>query len=237
MVVIGIVALWIAFAATHMGLSSLRLRPLLLERLGERGFQGFYSLVALALFVSLVWVYASHKPAGPELWSLGGLPGVRAIMSLGMAVALVLAVGGLLTPSPVSMLPAKTDVKGVFRITRHPLSMGIGLFGLMHLLGTEVHAGELAFFGGFVVFSLVACRHQDQRKLAEGDAAGHPGGNRRSPDRPLPPPDALRRRLSKAQGAGRAGSRGHASRRTRAVLGNREIGQRERRGDAGRIPA
>jgi uncharacterized membrane protein len=165
MVVIGIVALWIAFAATHMGLSSLRLRPLLLERLGERGFQGFYSLVALALFVSLVWVYASHKPAGPELWSLGGLPGVRAIMSLGMAVALVLAVGGLLTPSPVSMLPAKTDVKGVFRITRHPLSMGIGLFGLMHLLGTEVHAGELAFFGGFVVFSLVACRHQDQRKL------------------------------------------------------------------------
>jgi uncharacterized membrane protein len=165
MVVAGIVALWIAFAATHMGLSSLSLRPRLLERLGERGFQGVYSLVALALFVPLVWVYASHKHAGPELWSLGDLPGVQGIVSLGMAVALVLAVAGLLTPSPAAMLPGKTEVKGVFRITRHPLFMGMGIFGLMHLLGAEVHAGELFFFGGFVVFPLVGCRHQDQRKL------------------------------------------------------------------------
>ena len=165
MVVAGIVALWIAFAATHMALSSLGLRPRLLDRLGERGFPGVYSLVALALFVSLVWVYASHKQAGPGLWSLGELPGVHALMAVGMLVALTLAVAGMLTPSPAAMLPGKTEVKGVFRITRHPLFMGIGLFGLMHLLGTEVHAGELAFFGGFVVFSLLGCRHQDQRKL------------------------------------------------------------------------
>jgi uncharacterized membrane protein len=159
MVVAGIVALWIAFAATHMGLSSLRLRPRLLERLGERGFLGIYSLVALALFVSLVWVYAGHKHAGPALWSLGELPGVWVIIYVGMAVALVLAAAGMLTPSPAAMRPGKTEVKGVFRITRHPLSMGIGLFGLMHLLGAQVHAGELAFFGGLVVFSLLACRH------------------------------------------------------------------------------
>ncbi|MBW1685312.1 MAG: hypothetical protein JRS35_09635 [Deltaproteobacteria bacterium] len=166
MVVAGIVALWIAFAATHMGLSSLRLRPRLVERLGERGFQGVYSLVALVLFVSLVRLYASHKHAGPELWSLGELPGVQAIMFVGMAVALVLAVAGILTPSPAALLPGKTEVKGVFCITRHPLFMGIGLFGLMHLLGGEIHTAELAFFGGFVVFTLLACRHQDQRKLA-----------------------------------------------------------------------
>jgi uncharacterized membrane protein len=165
MVVVAIVVLWIAFAVTHMGLSSLSLRPRLLERLGERGFQGVYSLVALALFVPLVWVYASHKHAGPEIWSLGDLPGVQGIVSLGMVVALVLAVAGLLTPSPVSMLPGKTEVKGIFRITRHPLFMGMGIFGLMHLLGAEVHAGELAFFGGFVLFPLLGCRHQDQRKL------------------------------------------------------------------------
>jgi uncharacterized membrane protein len=165
MVVAAIVALWIGFAVTHMGLSSQSLRPRLIERLGERGFQGVYSLVALALFVPLVGVYASHRHAGPELWSLGPLPGVQAIMSVGMAVALVLAVGGLLTPSPVSLRPGKTEVKGVFRITRHPLFMGMGIFGLMHLLGAEIHAGDLAFFGGFVVFALLGCRHQDQRKL------------------------------------------------------------------------
>ncbi len=166
MVIAEIVALWIAFAATHMGLSSLRLRPRLLERLGERGFQGLYALVALGLFVSLVRVYASHRHAGPELWSLGELPGVHVIMSLGMLVALVLAVAGMLTPSPASMLPGKTEVTGVFRITRHPLTMGMGLFGLMHLLGAEIHAAGFAFFGGFVVFALLGCRHQDQRKLA-----------------------------------------------------------------------
>jgi uncharacterized membrane protein len=165
MVVAAIVSLWIAFAVTHMGLSSQSLRPRLIERLGERGFQGVYSLVALVLFVSLVWVYAGHRHAGPELWSLGDVLAVQAIASVGMVVALVLAVGGLLTPSPVSMLPSTTEVKGVFRITRHPLFMGMGLFGLMHLLGAQVHAGELAFFGGFVVFPLLGCRHQDQRKL------------------------------------------------------------------------
>ena len=165
MIVVAIVVLWIAFAVTHMGLSSPSLRPRLLERLGERGFQGVYSLVALALFVPLVWVYASHKHAGPELWSLGGLPGVQAIMSAGMLVALTLAVAGMLTPSPAAMLPGKTEVKGVFRITRHPMTMGMGLFGLMHLLGAQINAAELAFFGGFVAFSLLGCRHQDQRKL------------------------------------------------------------------------
>ena len=41
-----IAALWAAFAATHMGLSSQRLRPKLVARLGL-GFQGVYSLVAL----------------------------------------------------------------------------------------------------------------------------------------------------------------------------------------------
>ena len=59
----------------------------------------------------------------------------------------------------------KTELKGVFRITRHPMTMGMGLFGLMHLLGAQVNAAELAFFGGFVVFALLGCRHQDQRKL------------------------------------------------------------------------
>jgi uncharacterized membrane protein len=165
MVVVAIVVLWIAFAATHMGLSSRSLRPRLIQRLGERGFQGVYSLVALALFVPLVWVYAGHKQAGPALWSLGDGLAVQGVVSLGMLVALVLAMAGLLTPSPVSMLPGKTEVKGVFRITRHPLFMGMGIFGLVHLLGADVHAGELAFFGGFVVFPLVGCRHQDQRKL------------------------------------------------------------------------
>ena len=157
--------LWLAFAATHVVLSSVRLRPRLIGVLGERPYQGLYSAVALLLFVPLVWVYFANKHAGPELWYVGGAAAVRWLGMIGMGVAFVLAVGGLLRPSPASLAPGSTEIAGVLRITRHPLFMGLGLMGLMHLLMAPVHASDLAFFGGFPVFAWIGCRHQDLRKL------------------------------------------------------------------------
>ena len=161
--IIGI--LWLAFAATHMLLSSVRLRPRLISVLGERPYQGLYSAVALLLFVPLVWVYFANKHAGPELWYVGGAAAVRWLGMIGMGVAFVLAVGGLVRPSPASLAPGSTEIAGALRITRHPLFMGLGLMGLMHLLMAPMHASDLAFFGGFPVFALIGCRHQDLRKL------------------------------------------------------------------------
>jgi len=161
-----IAAFWILFAATHMGLSGQGLRPRLVARLGDRGFQGVYSLVALATFVPLVWSYYAHKHTGPYLWNLVRLPGVKWIGYGLMGAALVLVVAGLVQPSPASMRPGKPLVRGVARITRHPLFMGFGLWGVAHLLLAMVHASELAFFGGFAIFAVVGCEHQDQRKLA-----------------------------------------------------------------------
>lgn len=171
MVILGIVLLWAAFAATHMGLSSLRLRPRLVAALGAQGFQGVYSLLALATFVPLVWLYFAHQHAGPHLWYLGYLTPVRWIAYLGMALALALVAGGLITPSPASLTGGEVaEPRGVLRVTRHPLLMGLGLFGAVHLLTANVNAAELAFFAGFPVFVVLGCRHQDQRKLA-GDEA------------------------------------------------------------------
>ena len=65
-----IVALWVGFAVTHIVPTSPRLRPRLIGALGERGYQGVYSLVSFALFVPLVWVYIANRHAGPELWNL-----------------------------------------------------------------------------------------------------------------------------------------------------------------------
>ena len=67
--------------------------------------------------------------------------------------------------------PGAGEARGVQRITRHPLFMGAGLFGLLHLLVASVNAAELAFFGGFPLFAWAGCRHQDRRKLAEGGEA------------------------------------------------------------------
>jgi uncharacterized membrane protein len=164
-----IILCWLAFAVTHMGLSSIPVRTRLVAALGERAFLGIYSLVAFATFVPLVWMYFGHKHQGPLLWYFGAFPVVRWIMYAGMALALSLLVAALLRPSPAAIAPGKAEVAGAYHITRHPLFMAVGIYGLLHLLVARVNATELAFFAGFPLFAWAGCRHQDRRKLATGD--------------------------------------------------------------------
>jgi uncharacterized membrane protein len=168
--VVWIVALWLLFGGTHMALSGQRLRPGLVARLGDEGFRGIYSLLALAIFVPLVWTYYAHRHTGPYLWQLSRLPGVSWIGYAVMGAAFVLIVAGLVQPSPAALGGGRAVVRGVARVTRHPTLMGIGLWGVAHLLLATVHASELAFFGGFAIFAVVGCEHQDRRKLAESEA-------------------------------------------------------------------
>lgn len=165
MTVAGIVIFWVLFAGSHILLSSSRLRRRLVGVLGDQGFQGVYSLVALSTFVPLCWLYAGAKHSGPQLWYLGYMPAVRWIGYLGMGVALALVVAGMMKPSPASAFPGKNEVSGVHRVTRHPVFMGIGLFGLVHLLVANVSLAELCFFSGFPIFALLGNWHQDARKL------------------------------------------------------------------------
>lgn len=162
---------WLAFTATHMGLSSARLRTRLVGALGQTGFLALYSLVAFATFVPLVSSYFAHKHEGPFLWYLGALPGLRTAMIAGMMVVLALIVAALLRPSPAAIVPGKTEVAGAYHVTRHPMFMAVGLFGILHLLVARVNATELAFFAGFPLFACLGCWHQDRRKLASGDPA------------------------------------------------------------------
>jgi len=166
-----IVGLWILFAATHMALSGGRLRPRLVARLGPLGFRGLYSAVALAIFVPLVHTYYAHKHAGAYLWHLSQLPGVVWLGYGVMGAAFALVVAGLVQPSPASVRPGAMVVRGIARVTRHPVLMGFGLWGVAHLLLAKVHLAELAFFGGFPIFAVIGCEHQDARKR---EALGEP---------------------------------------------------------------
>lgn len=162
-----IVSLWLAFAVSHMLLSSLDLRPRVVDWLGEKGFMGVYSLIALATFVPMVSVYFANKHSGPLLWSIAVSPSIEIGVALVMGVAVILLVAGVMTPSPVSMSVAPDQhvaVKGIHYITRHGVFMALGLFGLVHLIPNGF-ASDIAFFSGFPIFAIVGCLHQDRRKL------------------------------------------------------------------------
>jgi uncharacterized membrane protein len=162
-----IALLWAGFTLTHVGLSSLPVRARLAARLGERAFQGVYSLVALAFFVPLVATFFAHKHDGRWLWVFTRGPALDWTLYVGMAIAFVLVVASLIRPSPAGVVPGDPTPRGVYRITRHPLVMGIALFGALHVLPNGT-TGDVAFFGGFVVFGLIGAWHQDRRKLALG---------------------------------------------------------------------
>jgi uncharacterized membrane protein len=167
---VSIVLLWIAFTATHLGLASVRVEPRLRARLGGAGFVILYSVVALALFVPLVTIYFGNRHAGPWLWVVPVGPVLRVLLYLGMTLGVILAVGSLLRPSPASLVPnAPAEARGVYRITRHPLVLGLALIWALHLV-PNASTADVAFFGGFVLFSLAGAWHQDARKLHAGDA-------------------------------------------------------------------
>ena len=164
-----IVVLLLLFAASHMLLSSRSIRASLVARLGDRTFLVVYSTVALVFFAPLVYYYFTHLHSGPLLWSVPATGATEFVLVVANVVGFVLAVAGVMTPSPASVGGAPVDEpRGVHRITRHAVFMGMGIWALAHLVSNGF-ASDVAFFGGIVLFVLVGSWHQDRRKLAGGD--------------------------------------------------------------------
>jgi len=166
-----LLVMWLAFAATHMALSSAALRPRLASAIGERPFLALYSVVAFALFVPLVWIYFEHKHEGGPLWALPPWPPLRWLLYALNGLAFTLIVAGLLRPSPTAVTAGPAErPRGVQHLTRHPVFMGIGLWGLAHLAANGF-ATDVVFFAGFPLLAVIGAWHQDRRKRA---ALGEP---------------------------------------------------------------
>ena len=132
-------------------------------------FQVVYSVVALGFFIPLLYYYFTHLHAGPLLWSVADSGAVEFVLVLANVIGFVLAVAGVMTPSPASITGTASDQPtGVHRITRHAVFMGMGIWALAHAIANG-YASDVAFFGGLVVFVLVGSWHQDRRKIAAGD--------------------------------------------------------------------
>ncbi len=167
-----IALLWLGFAASHLLLTSVRVRPRVVARIGEPMHRGIFSLIALAFSFPALALYLTNRHAGATLWTLPSSPPLDLALYAGSGLGLLLMVLGLVQRSPTMMgVGGRTRVRGALRVTRHPLVMGFALVGLFQLIlggrGTDV-----AFFGGLVAFSLVGAWHQDRRYLHD-DVPGY----------------------------------------------------------------
>lgn len=171
-----ILAWWLAFLLGHFVLSHPPVRSPLVKRLGEQGFRGLYSLVAVATFVPLVTVWWSNRHVGPELWRFHGPVAVHSAEALAL-IGFALMGAGALTAAPSSFVgdyvsqPNRYEPKGIIHVTRHPVNMGVALWALSHM-GVNGWTGDVLFFGGFAVLGLLGSFHQDWRFSRERPAYG-----------------------------------------------------------------
>jgi len=142
---------WLAFAGSHTLLSSTGVRPWLVGKLGQQGFMGLYTVIALGTFLPMANFYGSHKHEGPLVWE----DGPRSITYTLMALAVYFLLAGVLKPSGGT-------VQGITKVTRHPAFIGFILFGLAHLV-VNGYLTDIAFWGGFVLYTPFGAWHQDKR--------------------------------------------------------------------------
>ncbi len=139
------------FIGIHIFVSGTRMRDALVQRLGENGYLGLFSVLSIVGVVWLCRAY-SHNSSIIECWDMtSGFGPVGFILLL---VAFLLVGVGMTTPSPTAvaggaLLEKDGVAKGVLRITRHPALSGVCIWAFVHL----VQKGDLAsliFFGTFL---------------------------------------------------------------------------------------
>ena len=153
------------FLGTHF-LMSHPVRGPLVARLGERGFTGIYSLVALLTFGWMIWAYGPASAQAPQpLWDAGQAGWIVATILMWLGSVLFM---GSLRRNPALPRPGKTieridEPNGVYAITRHPMMWGFALWALVHAIVNPTPASlVLSFTIGFL--ALVGAAFQDDKK-------------------------------------------------------------------------
>ena len=155
----------LAFVGTHFVMSH-PMRRSLIERFGEKGFAGLYSLVALVTFGWMIWVYPSASAEAPQLlWDAG--PWGFNIATLLMWFGSVLFVGSLRRnpafPRPGKPIERIDEPNGVYAITRHPMMWGFTLWSVVHAIVKPTTA-SLILCVAIAFLALVGAAMQDKKK-------------------------------------------------------------------------
>lgn len=151
------------FVGTHFLMSHPLRRPMV-GALGERGFFGVYSLVSLVTFGWMVWATRA-VPSEPPRWDAG--PILLAIAALLMWLGCVLFAGSFKgnpsLPNPDGAAKIPSEPRGVFRITRHPMMWGFGLWAITHVIANPTPSG-LVIAEAIFVLAIFGAALQDYKK-------------------------------------------------------------------------
>jgi uncharacterized membrane protein len=155
----------VLFVVAHLGISSTPLRVVLVRALGQRGYLGLYSLLAVVTLVYLIMTFngASHAQF---LWAPSAA--LRHVAVAVMPLAFILLLGGFMVRNPTAVgqeagLATAGEGSGVLRITRHPFQWSVVLWACVHVLANG-DAASLVFFGSLGTLSLLGTFAIDAKK-------------------------------------------------------------------------
>jgi uncharacterized membrane protein len=161
------------FAGIHLGVAGTRLRDRAIAALGRAGYTAVFSLASAA---GLIWLVVAYDRA-PYLAFWGMLEWWKPVAVVLMLPAAMLVVIGLATPNPTSAGQegrVADPPQGIVRVTRHPFLTGVGLWAIVHLIGTG-DAASLVFFATWAVVAVAGTVSIDaKRRRLLGAAAWEP---------------------------------------------------------------
>ncbi|HRK62829.1 MAG TPA: NnrU family protein [Terricaulis sp.] len=168
-----------AFVLLHVGVSATGLRANLVRTMGEGLYRALFSLASFGLLGWMIWALGQVRadpfdPLNEPLWAPPDWLHWPAIVLI--ALGIVLAVAGILTPGPTLAgyekkgLAAAEPARGVLRITRHPFLWGVALWGAGHaLINGERFA--LMLFGALTFMVIFGTRSIDRKGRARDPEA------------------------------------------------------------------
>lgn len=124
-----------------------------IARLGPNGWKGVYSVVSIVGFVLLVWGYGVARQAPVPLWTPS--MGLRHLASLLTVVSFVLLAAAYV---PRNAIKARLH---------HPMTLGVKVWALSHLVANHTLA-DVLLFGGFLVWAVLCFRAARARDRAAG---------------------------------------------------------------------
>lgn len=130
----------VIFAVIHFVPSFPGVKSAMKARLGEMGYRGVFSGIALLGLVLMIYGYSEAQPDSAIAWDL---PTWGRSVNHGLMLI-------------VFILLAASGIRGnIANYVRHPMSLGVIIWCIAHLLANDTMA-DVVLFGGILAWAIVA---------------------------------------------------------------------------------